>query len=99
VLSMSPAPGIQYTCHMYRQNLQTAGLIASMSRKGNCYDNAAMEAFWSTLKREALADRADWTRARGRGELFEYIEADYNRTRLHSSLGYESPVEFEQTNN
>ena len=91
--------GVQYACGEFRRELQQHGLIASMSRKGNCYDNAAMEAFWSTLKREALADSADWTKDRVRRELFEYIEADYNRTRLHSSLGYESPVEFEQTNN
>jgi transposase InsO family protein len=91
--------GVQYACREYRRELEQHGLVASMSRKGNCYDNAAMEAFWSTLKREALADSAEWTKDRVRRELFEYIEADYNRTRLHSSLGYESPVEFEKTNN
>jgi len=88
--------GIQYACHNYRQQLQAAGLIASMSRKGNCYDNAAMEAFWSTLKREALANSATWSKDRVRRELFEYIESHYNRSRLHSSLGYQSPVDFEQ---
>ena len=91
--------GVQYACGTYRQELQSRGLIASMSRKGNCYDNAAMEAFWSTLKREALAESAEWTKDRVRRELFEFIEADYNRSRLHSSLGYESPVDFEQANN
>lgn len=91
--------GVQYACREYRRELQSHGLAASMSRRGNCYDNAAMEAFWSTLKREALADSAEWTKNRVRRELFEYIEADYNRSRLHSSLGYESPVEFERTNN
>jgi putative transposase len=91
--------GVQYACREYRQELQSHGLVASMSRKGNCYDNAAMEAFWSTLKREALADSAEWTKDRVRRELFEYIEADYNRSRLHSSLGYESPVEFEKQTN
>jgi transposase InsO family protein len=88
--------GIQYACQNYRQQLQAAGLIASMSRKGNCYDNAAMEAFWSTLKREALANSATWSKDRVRRELFEYIESHYNRSRLHSSLGYQSPVDFEQ---
>ena len=88
--------GIQYACHNYRQQLQAAGLIASMSRKGNCYDNAAIEAFWSTLKREALANSATWSKDRVRRELFEYIESHYNRSRLHSSLGYQSPVDFEQ---
>ena len=70
-----------------------------MSRRGNCYDNAAMEAFWSTLKREALTESAEWTKDRVRRELFEFIEADYNRSRLHSSLGYQSPVDFENANN
>jgi putative transposase len=88
--------GAQYACADYRRELRQHGLEASMSRKGNCYDNAAMEAFWSTLKREALADSADWSKDRVRRELFEYIEADYNRNRLHSSLGYQSPVEFEK---
>jgi len=91
--------GVQYACGEYRRELQSHGLIASMSRKGNCYDNAAMEAFWSTLKREALGESTQWTKDRVRRELFEFIEADYNRSRLHSSLGYESPVDFEQANN
>lgn len=91
--------GVQYACGEYRRQLQSHGLIASMSRKGNCYDNAAMEAFWSTLKREAMEDSDRWTKDRVRRELFEYIEAIYNRNRLHSSLGYQSPVDFEQQNN
>jgi transposase InsO family protein len=90
--------GIQYACHAYRQELKAAGLVASMSRRGNCYDNAAMEAFWSTLKREAMAQSATWSKNRVRRELFEYIEGDYNRSRLHSSLGYQSPVDFENQN-
>lgn len=90
--------GVQYACQAYRQELRTAGLVASMSRKGNCYDNAAMEAFWSTLKREAMAQSATWSKDRVRRELFEYIEGDYNRSRLHSSLGYQSPVDFENQN-
>jgi transposase InsO family protein len=91
--------GIQYACAEYRRELQRHGLIASMSRKANCYDNAAMEAFWSTLKREALEESAEWSKDRLRRELFEFIESDYNRSRLHSSLGYQSPVDFEQNNN
>jgi transposase InsO family protein len=87
--------GVQYACQDYRQQLKVAGLVASMSRKGNCYDNAAMEAFWSTLKREAMAQSASWSKNQVRRELFEYIEATYNRSRLHSSLGYQSPVDFE----
>lgn len=91
--------GIQYACAEYRRQLQQHGLVASMSRKGNCYDNAAMEAFWSTLKREAMADSDQWSRDRVRRELFEFIESDYNRSRLHSSLGYQSPVDFENQTN
>lgn len=91
--------GVQYACGEYRRQMRSHGLIASMSRKGNCYDNAAMEAFWSTLKREAMEDSDRWTKDRVRRELFEYIEATYNRSRLHSSLGYQSPVDFEQQNN
>jgi transposase InsO family protein len=91
--------GVQYACHAYRQELKARGLLASMSRRGNCYDNAAMEAFWSTLKREAMGESAAWSKNRARRELFEYIEGDYNRGRLHSSLGYHSPVDFEHQNN
>jgi putative transposase len=91
--------GIQYACGEYRRQLQRHGLIASMSRKGNCYDNAAMEAFWSTLKREAMAESDQWTKDRVRRELFEFIESDYNRSRLHSSLEYQSPADFENQNN
>jgi len=90
--------GVQYACYDYRQGLRAAGLVPSMSRKGNCYDNAAMEAFWSTLKREAMAESASWSKDRVRRELFEYIEGDYNRSRLHSSLDYQSPVDFENQN-
>jgi putative transposase len=90
--------GIQYACRQYRQELARHGLVASMSRRGNCYDNAAMEAFWSTLKREALQDSAQWSQSRVRRVIFEYIESTYNRTRLHSSLDYQSPVDFEHQN-
>jgi transposase InsO family protein len=90
--------GIQYACHAYREQLKAADLVASMSRRANCYDNAAMEAFWSTLKREAMTQSASWSKDRVRRELFEYIEAFYNRSRLHSSLGYQSPVDFENQN-
>jgi transposase InsO family protein len=90
--------GVQYASALYREELQRHGLIASMSRRANCYDNAAMEAFWSTLKREALEQCAHWTKNRVRREVFEYIEAIYNRQRLHSSLGYQSPVDFETNN-
>jgi transposase InsO family protein len=91
--------GLQYACAEYRQQLRHYGLVASMSRKANCYDNAAMEAFWSTLKREALQESARWSKDQVRRVLFEYIESIYNRSRLHSSLGYQSPVDFENQKN
>lgn len=90
--------GTQYACSEYRQILQRQGLLRSMSRKGNCYDNAAMEAFWSTLKREELEDSREWSEAKVRRTVFEFIEANYNRSRLHSGLGYQSPLEFENQN-
>jgi putative transposase len=90
--------GVQYACYAYRHELQSHGLVPSMSRRGNCYDNAAMEAFWSTLKREAMGSSATWSKDQVRRKLFEFIESDYNRSRLHSSLGYQSPVDFENQN-
>ena len=70
-----------------------------MSRKGNCYDNATMESFWSTLKLELVYRRDFATRPQARTEIFDYIEAFYNRQRSHSALNYLSPVEFELINN
>ena len=67
-----------------------------MSRKANCYDNATMESFWSTLKAECFASYQPSTHAEARAMIFKYIETYYNRVRLHSSLGYQSPVDFEQ---
>ena len=75
-----------------------AEVMASMSRKGNCYDNAVMEAFWSTLKLELIyRSEAFNSCAQARQSLFDYIEVFYNRQRLHSALGYQSPAAFEQT--
>jgi transposase InsO family protein len=87
--------GVQYASEAYRQKLAQAGVVPSMSRRGNCYDNAVMESFWSSLKRE-LVHRAQFaTRAQARAAIFEWIEIFYNRERLHSALGYQSPVDFE----
>jgi len=91
--------GVQYASADYRATLADHGLVASMSRKGNCYDNAAMEAFWSTLKNELVHRRRFATRAQARTAIFDYIEAFYNRTRRHSSLGYQSPLDYESTLN
>lgn len=87
--------GAQFASAAYRQVLAAHGLVASMSRKGNCYDNAFIESFWSSLKYETVYHRKFATRAEARTALFDYIESFYNRTRLHSSLGYVSPITFE----
>lgn len=87
--------GVQYASQDYRDRLSALGVTASMSRKGNCYDNATMESFWSTLKHELVYRCQFRTRAEARQQIFEWIEVFYNRTRLHSALGYKSPVDFE----
>ena len=66
-----------------------------MSRRGNCYDNPAMESFWSSLKRELVHRRTCASRSQARAAIFEWSEVFYNRDRLHSALGYKSPVDFE----
>jgi putative transposase len=91
--------GVQYASHDYRQALAHAGLLSSMSRKGNCYDNATMESFWSTLKLELVYRTNFSTRQQARAALFDYIESFYNRQRSHSALNYLSPVDFESLNN
>ena len=91
--------GVQYASKDYRHALQSTQSIASMSRKGNCYDNATMESFWSTLKHELVYRRTFKTHAEARQAIFEFIEVFYNRQRLHSSLGYRSPIDFENQNN
>jgi putative transposase len=87
--------GCQYASAAYRHLLAALGLEASMSRAGNCYDNAAMESFWSTLKSELVHRQSFATRAEARTAIFEYVEVFYNRQRLHSALGYQTPVDFE----
>jgi transposase InsO family protein len=91
--------GVQYASRDYRQALRQAGLIASMSRKGNCYDNATMESFWSTLKLDLVYRCQFDTRRQAQTQIFDYIETFYNRHRTHSALDYKSPVDFELKNN
>ena len=91
--------GSQYASTAYRSALQSAGVACSMSRRACCYDNAAMESFWSTLKNELVHRQVFATRAQACAALFEWIEVFYNRQRLHSALGYQSPVDFENQNN
>lgn len=86
--------GVQYACRAYRDRLAASGITVSMSRRGDCWDNAVVESFIATLKWELVAD-ADWqTRREASRALFEYIEIWYNRQRRHSSLGYQTPAEY-----
>ena len=87
--------GSQFASATFRQLLAHHNLIASMSRKGNCYDNAFIESFWSSLKYELVYHQRFATYAQARTAIFDYIETFYNRTRLHSSLAYKSPIAFE----
>jgi putative transposase len=87
--------GSQFASAAYRQLLAQHGLVASMSRPANCYDNAFIESFWSSLKYELIYHRRFATHAEARTAIFDYIETFYNRIRLHSSLAYLSPITFE----
>ncbi len=88
--------GSQYASEAYREQLATWGVMSSMSRRGNCYDNAAMESFWSTLKEELVHRTCFESRAQAASAIFDSIATFYNRERLHSALGFLSPVEFEK---
>lgn len=89
--------GCQYTSHTFRHQLARQGITQSMSRAGNCYDNAAIESFWATLKTECFGTTVPDTRAHARTMLFDYIETFYNPVRLHSSLNFLSPLAFEKS--
>jgi putative transposase len=90
-----PLESAQYAATPYQQLLTTHGITASMSRTGNCWDNACVESFFGTLKRELVYHRHYATRTEAKQDIFEYIEVFYNRTRRHSTLGYDSPAEYE----
>ena len=104
VLSRQPAAGLihhsdrgsEYASHSYRLLLQEHNIQASMSGTGDCYDNAMMESFWATLKEECCGQTIFSTRIEAKAAIFEYIEVYYNRRRIHSSLGYVSPVDYEK---
>ena len=87
--------GSQYASREYQKLLAAHGIRCSMSRKGDCYDNAVAESFFGSLKRERVHHRRYRTRAEARTDLFEYIEVFYNQKRLHSSLGYLAPAEYD----
>lgn len=88
--------GSPYTSQGYQGKLTERGIVVSMSRVGDCYDNAAMESFFSTLKGECVDRTRFSTRQEARQTIFEYLECFYNRVRRHSTLKYVSPVDFEQ---
>jgi putative transposase len=88
--------GVQYAAGAYQQLLRDWSITPSMSRRGNCWDNAVSESFFATLKTELVHQRQYRTRAQAQHSIFEYIEVFYNRERLHSTLGYRTPVEFEE---
>ena len=87
--------GSQYASAAYQELLASAGITCSMSRRGNCWDNAPMESFFATLKKELVYQTSYATRAEARRSVFEYIEVFYNRERRHSALDYVSPCQFE----
>ena len=95
-LLMHSDRGIQYASYEYQKLLQKHGMICSMSRKGNCYDNAVLESFFHTLKVELIYGNVFETRAQARRCIFEYIEVFYNRIRIHSAIGYNCPEEYEK---
>lgn len=89
--------GSQYCSHEYRDDIEKAGLRASMSRKGNCYDNAPTESFWGCLKQELVYQRRFATRAQAKAAIQEYIVIFYNRMRRHSAIGYMAPSVYAET--
>lgn len=107
LLRRRPEPGLihhsdqgsQYAAWAYQSRLDRAGIIRSMSRRGNCYDNAAMESFFSTLKRELIHRRKYWSVEEVRADLKQYVDGFYNQKRRHSALGDVSPAEYERALN
>lgn len=89
--------GPEYACVAFRTAIERDGVVRSMSRSGDCWDNAVAESFFATLKRELVYLTSYSTRGEARKSVFEFIEVFYNRARLHSTLGYKSPMEFEAT--
>jgi transposase InsO family protein len=104
ITNRKPAPGLlhhadrgsQYAAHDYRRLLARHGMLCSMSRKGDCWDNAPMESFFGSLKTELMEDSPFKTRQAARSALFAFIESFYNRQRLHSAIGYRAPTDMEQ---
>ena len=93
---ITPIAGSQYTSEQFQRLMADHGVICSMSRSGNCWDNAAMESFFSSLKTGRIGNRTYRTRDEARADVFDYIERFYNIKRRHSTIGYLSPMEFER---
>src|SRR3954466_9328 len=91
-----PFESAQYTSEQFQRVMADSGIVCSMSRSGNVWDNAAMESFFSSLKTERIERKTYRTRNEARADVFDYIERFYNATRRHSTIGYVSPVEFAQ---
>lgn len=88
--------GVQYASGDYQSALRSAGIRVSMSRKGNCWDNSVMERFWGSLKSERTDGKMYYTRESAKADVIDYVEMFYNCKRLHSTLGYVSPMQFEK---
>ena len=88
--------GSQYTSEQFQRLMADSGVTCSMSRSGNCWDNAAMESFFSSLKTERIARKVYRSRDEVRADVFDYIERFYNPIRRHSTIGYRSPIDFER---
>jgi len=88
--------GSQYTSEEFQALLEAQGVTCSMSRRGDCWDNAAMESFFSTLKTERVSRKIYRTRDEARADIFDYVERFYNQQRRHSTLDFVSPVQFER---
>ena len=91
-----PDRGSQYASSSFRQELAARGCLQSMSRRGNCWDNAVAESFFSALKLEMVEWERVETRWEAKGKVFDYIEVFYNRSRIHSATDYLSPAEYEE---
>jgi putative transposase len=91
-----PFESAQYTSEQFQRLMADHGVVCSMSRSGNVWDNAAMESFFSSLKTERTARKVYRSRDQARADVFDYIERFYNPKRRHSTIGYLSPVEFER---
>ena len=96
LLLRRPLESTQYTSKLFQAELAYLGAISSMSRKGECWDNAVVESFFGTLKRELFEEASFESQCTARQAIFEYLEVFYNRQRRHSTLGYLTPAEFER---